>query len=112
MIGSGRFGLIRGVCAQGLLLVFLGMAPNVWAEDEGELMAWKYHCVTCHGQTGISSAPRYPNLAGQTSAYLVSRLKYFRDEIEPRNQMNAQAVLLNDEEIDLLADYFSRQVFK
>ena len=44
--------------------------------------------------------------------YLVSRLKYFRDGKEAGNQMNAQAVLLNDEEIDLLADYFSRQVFK
>ena len=52
---------------------------------------------------------RYPNLAGQNAPYLVSRLKYFRAEEEPGNQMNAQAVLLTDEEIDLLAEYFSKQ---
>jgi cytochrome c553 len=79
------------------------------AADAGENAAFKHHCVTCHGYEGKSSAPRYPNLAGQNAPYLVSRLKYFRAEEEPGNQMNAQAVLLTDEEIDLLAEYFSKQ---
>ena len=74
------------------------------AADAGENAAFKHHCVTCHGYEGKSSAPRYPNLAGQNAPYLVSRLKYFRAEEEPGNQMNAQAVLLTDEEIDLLTD--------
>ena len=61
------------------------------------------------GTTVNRNASRYPNLAGQNAPYLVSRLKYFRAEEEPGNQMNAQAVLLTDEEINLLADYFSKQ---
>jgi cytochrome c553 len=88
--------------------MFLGWAPDTLADDDAEL-AWKYHCVTCHGQAGIASSDRYPNLAGQNVGYLVSRLNYFRDGNEAGNQMNAQAVLLSDEDIQNLAEYFSRQ---
>ena len=94
------------VCVVGVGIV---LSPTSIAADEGEKTAFKHHCVTCHGYDGKSNASRYPNLAGQNAPYLVSRLKYFRAEEEPGNQMNAQAVLLTDEEIDLLADYFSKQ---
>jgi cytochrome c553 len=85
------------------------ISSTALAADAGENAAFKHHCVTCHGYDGKSGAARYPNLAGQNAPYLVSRLKYFRDAEEPGNQMNAQAVLLTDEEIDLLAEYFSKQ---
>ena len=94
------------VCVVGIGILF---SPTPFAADEGEKAAFKHHCVTCHGYNGKSNASRYPNLAGQNAPYLVSRLKYFRAEEEPGNQMNAQAVLLTDEEINLLADYFSKQ---
>jgi len=97
--------------AASICVVGVGMllSPTSFAADEGEKTAFKHHCVTCHGYEGKSNASRYPNLAGQNAPYLVSRLKYFRAEEEPGNQMNAQAVLLTDEEINLLADYFSKQ---
>ncbi len=98
--------ILSGLC---LLLGTALMTPATMAADKGAELAWKYHCTTCHGDTGKSNAQRYPNLAGQNSIYLVSRLKYFRDGVEPGNQMNAQAVPLSDETIELLADYFSRQ---
>ena len=85
------------------------LSSTPFAADEGEKLAFKHHCVTCHGYEGKSNASRYPNLAGQNAPYLASRLKYFRSEEEPGNQMNAQAVLLTDDEIDLLSDYFSKQ---
>ena len=94
------------VCVVGVGML---LSPTSFAADEGEKTAFKHHCVTCHGYDGKSNASRYPNLAGQNAPYLVSRLKYFRAEEEPGNQMNAQAVLLTDDEIDLLADYFSKQ---
>ena len=94
------------VCVAGVGML---LSPTSFAADEGEKTAFKHHCVTCHGYDGKSNASRYPNLAGQNAPYLVSRLKYFRAEEEPGNQMNAQAVLLTDDEIDLLADYFSKQ---
>ena len=64
--------------------------------------------MTCHGQQGIASSDRYPNLAGQNVAYLVSRLKYFRDGTERGNQMNGQAAPLSDEEIEKLAEFFNQ----
>jgi cytochrome c553 len=98
--------ILSGLC---LLLGTALTSPTIFAADEGAELAWKYHCTTCHGVTGKSNAQRYPNLAGQNNIYLVSRLKYFRDGVEPGNQMNAQAAPLSDETIELLADYFSRQ---
>jgi len=83
-------------------------AATAASELDGRALAWKYHCVTCHGQNGISNADRYPNLAGQNVAYLVSRLRYFREGTEPGNQMNGQAAPLSDEEINALAAYFNR----
>lgn len=95
-----------GACA---LLFGTLLSSTSLAADAGENAAFKHHCVTCHGWEGKSNDARYPNLAGQNAAYLVSRLKYFRAEEEPGNQMNAQAVLLSDEEIDIIAEYFSKQ---
>ena len=92
-------------------LLFTGIAvcaaSAVATEEEGASLAWKYHCVTCHGQSGISNADRYPNLARQNVAYLVSRLRYFREGVEPGNQMNGQAAPLSDAEIRKLAEYFN-----
>jgi cytochrome c553 len=95
-----------GLC---LLAGAMITSPTIFAADEGADAAWKYHCMTCHGEDGKSNAQRYPNLAGQNSMYLVSRLKYFRDGVEPGNQMNAQAAPLSDEVIQILADYYSSQ---
>ncbi|MDG1702650.1 MAG: cytochrome c [Pseudomonadales bacterium] len=100
---------IRVAVSACALLVGTLLSSTTFAADAGENAAFKHHCVTCHGWEGKSSAPRYPNLAGQNAAYLVSRLKYFRAEEEPGNQMNAQAVLLTDEEIDIISEYFSKQ---
>jgi cytochrome c553 len=92
------------------LLLVMSAATSVSAiadQDDGAQLAFKYHCTTCHGQNGVASSDRYPNLAGQSVAYLVSRLKYFRDGLERGNQMNSQAAPLSDEEIEQLAAYFN-----
>lgn len=92
----------------GCALIVTPLAADANDNEDGRHLAWKYNCVTCHGQKGISNADRYPNIAGQNVAYLVSRLRYFRDGVEPGNQMNAQAAPLSDEEINTLAEYFNR----
>ena len=111
MAKSGRSGLKKNLFAVCAISAYalVGSASGAWADEEAAELAWKYHCVTCHGDTGIASSDRYPNIAGQNVGYLVSRLNYFREGQEPGNQMNAQAVLLSDEEIQRLAEYFSRQ---
>jgi cytochrome c553 len=92
----------------GLFLACLSAAvPSAAEPRDGAALAFKYHCVTCHGAAGKSSESRYPHLAGQHALYLEARLKYFRDGIESSNQMNGQAAPLTDEEIAVLADYFA-----
>jgi cytochrome c553 len=101
----------RPLVLRALLLLGVGLLSSsaIGAEGEdGARLAWKYHCISCHGPNGISNSYRYPNLAGQNVAYLVGRLRYFRERLEPGNQMNAQAAPLSDEEIDKLAEYFNR----
>ena len=89
-----------------MVILCAGAAANA-DNDEGARLAFKYHCTTCHGQNGIASSDRYPNLAGQSVPYLVARLKYFRDGVERGNQMNGQAAPLSDADIEQLADYFN-----
>ncbi|MDZ7670976.1 MAG: c-type cytochrome [Gammaproteobacteria bacterium] len=94
-----------------LLLMMLCIPAASWGADaeNGERLAFQYHCMTCHGEHGRSNAGRYPHLAGQHAAYLEARLNYFRSAVEPGNMMNAQAAHLEDAEIADLAAYFSRQ---
>ncbi|HSG89085.1 MAG TPA: c-type cytochrome [Pseudomonadales bacterium] len=107
--------LIRALAPALLAPMFLLTAATVQAADasdaasRGEDLAWQYRCMTCHGATGISTDERYPYLAGQKAAYIVDRLKYFKSEQEPFNQMNGQARQLSDEDMQDLAAYFSAQ---
>ena len=94
-----------------ILFLLSGLAQADLEEEEGAELAWKYHCITCHGEDGLADSTRYPNIGGQNQMYLVSRLKYFRDGKEAGNQMNAQAVLLSDEIIEKLATYFSKKSY-
>lgn len=93
-----------------IVLGAVGSAPALAADAErGEDLAWQHRCMTCHGEVGVTVDARYPHLAGQPAMYLSARLKYFRDEEEPMNQMNGQARPLTDEDIEDLAAYFAAQ---
>ena len=99
------------VLSASILFLSSGLTQADLEEEEGAELAWKYHCITCHGEDGLADSTRYPNIGGQNQMYLVSRLKYFRDGKEAGNQMNAQAVLLSDEVIEKLATYFSKKSY-
>jgi cytochrome c553 len=94
--------------AVSIAMLLGGMLMGSAAEAaDGSELAWKYRCITCHGERGKSREPRYPNLAGQNAPYLEARLKYFRAYTEAANQMNAQAAPLSDDDIAALAEHFS-----
>lgn len=65
-------------------------------------------CGYCHEYDGNSRMSLYPKLAGQTSEYIVKQLKDFR-EGKRTGQMQATAELLSDDEINIVARYFSQQ---
>ena len=66
-------------------------------------------CVACHGPTGVSSNPLWPNLAGQHEQYLAKQIKAFRDGTRSDPLMAPMVAALTDEDIANLAAYFAAQ---
>jgi len=64
-------------------------------------------CVVCHGPNGISANPMWPTLAGQHEDYLLQALNAYRDGSRKDPVMSAQAALLAEEDLALLAEYFA-----
>jgi len=64
-------------------------------------------CSGCHGPSGVSIAPIYPNLKGQKEAYIVKQLKAFKSGTRKDPTMNAMAKPLSDADIANLAAHFS-----
>jgi len=68
-------------------------------------------CKTCHGLDGIGRLPQVPNLAGESTIYLESQLRAFRDGTRHNEMMSIVAKDLSDEDIaDLAAWYESLKV--
>jgi len=64
-------------------------------------------CIACHGQNGISVNALWPTLAGQHESYLERSLHQYRDGTRGDVVMGAQAALIAEEDIALLARYFA-----
>jgi cytochrome c553 len=66
-------------------------------------------CAACHGATGISSIPMYPNLAGQKEMYLVKQMKAFKTGTRKDPVMGAMAVGLSDADMENLSAFYAGQ---
>jgi len=70
-------------------------------------------CSSCHGMTGVSVSPNFPNLAAQTPMYLAAQLRDFRSHgrSDPAGfeYMWGLSRKLTDEQIEGLADYYAHQ---
>jgi cytochrome c553 len=65
-------------------------------------------CAACHGATGISVVPNYPNLAGQYPDYLKREIGEYKAGGRKNPIMAGMAVTIKDSDVDALADYFSK----
>ena len=65
-------------------------------------------CSGCHGTNG-RSASGMPNIAGLDQAYMVKQMNDFKSGARPATVMHQIAKGYNDEQIALLAAYFSVQ---
>lgn len=63
-------------------------------------------CSGCHGVTGISPSPIWPNLAGQQAAYTVKQLKDFQSGARKDPAMSPMAALTKGKE-QAIADYLA-----
>jgi cytochrome c553 len=66
-------------------------------------------CVSCHGQDGVSIAPIYPTLAGQHEDYIARAIQEYKKGGRKNPIMVGMAATLKDEDIAVVARYFSRQ---
>lgn len=76
------------------------------AAGEGKIAA----CAACHGTDGQGTSPIYPNLAGQSAAYLESALKAYRAGERGGGMsavMTPQAQALSDQDIADIAAYYA-----
>jgi cytochrome c553 len=65
-------------------------------------------CAMCHGVSGISNVPIYPNLAGQKEQYMVLQLKAFRSGERVNMAMTSHAQKLTDQDIADLSAYYAK----
>ena len=65
-------------------------------------------CANCHGTNGKSVA-EVPSLAGQPAAVIVQKMKDYRDGKLPASIMHQLSKGYTDDQVALMADYFSKQ---
>ncbi|WP_435628119.1 c-type cytochrome [Candidatus Ferrigenium straubiae] len=88
-----------------------GKALPVSAAKAGDAGAGKSvaaACAACHGNSGASVNPEWPNLAGQNGDYLVNSLKAFKEGARKNDLMSPMAAGLSDADMRNVAAYFSR----
>jgi len=66
-------------------------------------------CTACHGETGQSVDPNYPNLAGQYRDYMIKALSDYRSGKRTNVIMTNFAEQLSNQDIEDLAAWFSSQ---
>ena len=90
-----------------ILSFLMFMAASAQAGDPEAGKAKSAVCAACHGGTGISPTPAWPNLAGQKEQYLIQAITAYRDGTRQNAQMSPMAKNLSDEDIANLAAYYS-----
>jgi cytochrome c553 len=86
---------------------FAGKPLVATGKAQGNLPPTVTLCVSCHGQDGVAIAPMYPSLAGQHEDYLVRALDEYRRGGRKNPVMTQFAATLKDEDIPVIASYFS-----
>ena len=88
---------------QGALLARRQEASSIYFASVERAQA----CTGCHGADGISASAAFPTLAGRQSDYLEHALRQFKSGERHSDVMSAQAALIADDDVPLLAGYFA-----
>ncbi len=92
-----------------LLTSLLFASTSAMAADAAAGKAKSAVCAACHGPTGVSANPMWPNLAGQQEQYLAKQIKAFRDGDRKDPMMSPMAMGLSDDDVANLAAYYAAQ---
>jgi cytochrome c553 len=99
-MNKNRFGLLLA-CA-----LFAGVSS---AGDAAQGAQKAAVCGACHGMTGNSVNPEWPNLAGQPEAYVVAQLKAFKEGGRVNPLMTPMAAPLAEKDMQDLGAHFAQQ---
>lgn len=98
-----RFGWFGALLA-GALSAGTALAGNAAAGAQKAAV-----CAACHGMTGSSANPTWPNLAGQHEAYIALQLQQFQEGKRVDPQMTPMAVGLSPADMQDLGAHFAQQ---
>ena len=90
------------------LICSIAHASGVLATEITRGVMLSNSCAACHGTDGKSPGA-IPRINGKSSQYISQTLHEFRDGKRPATVMGRHATGYSDEEIQLIADYFSSQ---
>lgn len=66
-------------------------------------------CSGCHGETGVSSNPATPGIAGQDAEYIATATRAYKDGTRKDEAMKAPAAALDDKALANVAAYYASQ---
>ena len=90
-----------------LAICMVTLAATTYAGDIAQGKTKSAPCAACHGSNGIGISQEFPNLAGQKEAYIIKQLKAFKDGTRKDPTMAAMAAVLDNNDMEDLAAYFS-----
>ncbi|WP_456414223.1 c-type cytochrome [Thiolapillus sp.] len=94
------------------VLIVSGFAFSTSAVAETPSAAMlAYTCAGCHGTNGNSHGPATPSLAGASKDYIVEIMEYYASGERASTIMGRIAKGYTKEEIEAMADFFSKQKF-
>ena len=103
-----RLSLLYGLLLSGILLI---ITTHITAADTPTASMLANTCAGCHGTNGSSAGPASPTIAGISKSYFVETMQAFKKGERPATIMTRIAKGYSDEEIKLMADFFSKQKF-
>lgn len=95
-----------------ILTVFISLGVAGLAFAKGDAAAGQAKattCAACHGATGISMAPIWPNLAGQGQRYLIKQITEIKDGVRSVPEMMPFVSGLTPQDIEDLAAFYASQ---
>jgi cytochrome c553 len=88
---------------------FAGKPLTAESKPEGTVPAPAQLCTSCHGVNGVGITDQYPTLAGQHPDYIVRALEEYKKGGRKNPVMTGMAATVKDEDMAVIADYFSKQ---
>jgi len=94
-----------------MLLLCGGMMSGIVLASTPSASMLANTCAGCHGTNGSSQGPASPTIAGMSKANFIETMKAYQEGERPSTIMTRIAKGYTEDEIKLMADFFSKQKF-